>query len=69
MNSMLLPVEVMQAWKYYRRYPNDPFLLRAIVAFSNLTNTVNNIAQYACVYLVRVSRSHVRISYTDLEDH
>ena len=52
LNSMLLPLELMQAWKYFQRYPNDSVFLRVVVGFSNFVNMTNTIGQYAGVYLV-----------------
>ena len=53
LNSMLLSLEVKQAWRYFSRYPNDSKILRATVALCNFINAISTVGQYAAVYMVR----------------
>ena len=56
-NSMLLAIQFLHVYKYYRNYPRDPILLRIAVGLTLLLNIDCIIGNYANVYLVCFCRS------------
>ncbi|KAL0571275.1 hypothetical protein V5O48_010692 [Marasmius crinis-equi] len=54
-NSYVYTLELLELYKYFTTYPNDPMLLKLVIIFEALVDTFSTIGNYACVYLYTVS--------------
>ncbi|KAL0575675.1 hypothetical protein V5O48_006286 [Marasmius crinis-equi] len=54
-NSYVYTLELLELYKYFTTYPNDPIWLKLVVILEALVDTLSTIGNYACVYMYTVS--------------